>query len=179
VDDARVVVYHNGETFSEEYRTTFSLRISSCETGHDGFEMTVLDAMRDAGERTIFLFENQPRLTSAFLERVFDQVSNEETGVVIGPTYEERVWMLGAGSVTQLLGEGKPNAFSLDSHSMMENLCQSDVAVFPTEVRHSLVGRVGLDQIRSEVELESDARPRRTLAALDGIQHKVKSKRRR
>jgi len=184
LDGTDTIVFHNGETFSDDFVANLKKRVKYFEVQGDSFGEQVWHALErtlsDRYARIIVIFENNPILDGSFYRHVFDQLTFEDDCVVLGPTFEGSWYLLGLksdhGSVSQLSSGGA----LLEPLYLFEHLCRMDTFLFPTRPHFSLNSPVRLERIEDELKasVQNDENiSRRTSAVLKTLQKKQNSRR--
>ena len=179
--DIDVLLYLNPAEFSDEFLKPFHNHVRCFEMADGSVFSQVPAAIEQAFalrySRVVVLLENHPLIGPALLAKIFAQLGCEDDCIVVGPTPDGFVYLLGVKQNHSALFDLEAPELLSKPGRLLHNVCGAGALIFPAPSRYLLDSGAHLANARLEIEAmhETEAGfPSRTFAMFKSIDKKYK-----
>ena len=183
VFNADVLLYRNPAEFSDDYLAPFRERIRCYDVQETPLAEQVQHAIENAFAENyshiVVVLDNNPLLTSKFLEKVFDQLEYEDDCLVVAPTVEGKFSLLGMKANYSSLFDTAPGDPVAKPNLLMERICELNLVVFPIQTSYMLDSGLNLARLKDDIETLRTTKseiPRRTYEIFKVFHKKYKTR---
>ncbi|MBI4546344.1 MAG: DUF2064 domain-containing protein [Ignavibacteriae bacterium] len=166
---ADVHLYRNPTEFSDDYLSPFRERIRCYDVQEtplaEQVQHAVDTAFAEHYSRIVVLLDNNPLITSKFLEKVLNQLEYEDDCLIVCPTVEGRFFLIGMKANYSSLFDTSAGDPLAKPDLLMERICDLNVVIFPTQTNYMLDSGLNLARLKDEIEtlrMTKSEFPRRT-----------------
>ena len=179
--NADVLFYRNPAEYSDEFLRPFRNRLKCFDLKDGSITSQVQGAVEQAFalhySRVVIVLENSPLISPTLLSGIFSQLGCEDDCIVVGPTLDAQVYLVGLKSRHDVLFEaGGPDLFSKPKR-FLEGVCRESAVVVPAQTQYLLNSGSRLARLRCDVEAINESNsgfPRRTISVFKSFDKKYK-----
>lgn len=157
LDSIDIFLYRNEKELSDDFLSRFRGRIEIKNLQERFSTSQVQQIIENLFMlnyiRVIVILENNPLIHSRFLLNVINQLDYNDECIVFGPTTNGRCFVIGMNTNQSVIFSSQEADLFQSSNLLLENVCRSDAALFPTKAIYSLNSGNGLIRLKNDIEL--------------------------
>ena len=178
-----VLLYRNPNELSDDFFLPYQQRLQLFDLNDaplsEQIQQAIENAFSSGYQNVVVVLDNHTMVTRAVLRRVLSQLGYEDDCLVVGPTYDEKCYLVGMKMNHSRIFDISNGEPLHKSKLLMKQICEIDSMVFPLNPLYSLYTPINLMNLMKHIDALDRSNvefPTKTYAVFKMFEKKYKLK---